>query len=64
MAGEVRTQDKPKEDGGYYNGHYHLKSKKDNKPYVNRDQHMKNPFHGFTKKSGKPKKQGQMPTSK
>lgn len=62
-AGTVKTKDRPKECGGYHDESYHLKCEGENKPYVNREQGWKNPFSGFTKKSKKPKKQGEMPHS-
>ncbi len=64
FAGAVKTKEKPKQCGGYHEGHYHLKCEGENKKYVNRKQGWKNPFHGFTEKSGKPTKQGEMPTSR
>ena len=64
-AGVVKTKDSKKECGGYHGGHYHMKCEGEKKPFVERDQHMKNPFSGFTKGGkGKPKKQGEMPHSK
>lgn len=61
QAGEVKTKDRPKECGGYRDSSYHLKCERDYN--VKKDQGWKNPFSGFTKKSGKPKKQGSMPHS-
>lgn len=62
-AGEVKTKDRPKKCGGYHDGSYHFKCEGEKKNLVDRDQNMKNPFKGFTKSRGKPKKQGQMPHS-
>lgn len=63
QAGEVKTKDNPKKCGGYHGGSYHLKCEGEKKNFVDRDQGWKNPFKGFTGKSGKPKKQGEMPHS-
>lgn len=63
MAGAVRTKDQPKKCGGYHGGSYHLKCEGENKNFVDRDQGWKNPFKGFTAKSGKSKKQSEMPHS-
>lgn len=64
FAGEVRTKDQPKKCGGYHGGSYHFKCESENKNLVDREQGWKNPFKGFTEKSAKPKKQGEMPHSR
>ena len=61
FAGTVQTKDQKKKNGGYYNNEYHLKKKGEKENFVDKDQGWQNPFKGFGKKAGKPKKQGSMP---
>ncbi len=61
QGGTVRTKDRPQECGGYRGSSYHLKCEGEKKGFVNREHGWKNPFSGFTKGGGKPKKQGEMP---
>ncbi len=63
-AGEVKTKDNPKKEGGYYEGSYHLKGKGHEEGYVKRKHKWKNPFSGFGEMGEKPKKQGSMPHSR
>lgn len=67
QAGEVKTKEKPKECGGYYDGQYHMKcedEKTAREGYVERKHKWQNPFSGFGDTGSKPKKQGSMPYSR
>lgn len=66
FAGTVRTKDRPKEEGGYYNESYHLKGKGNQEGYVKKKHNWRNPFTGFgeTGKKGKGIGQKEMPHSR
>jgi hypothetical protein len=66
FAGTVRTKDRPKEEGGYYDESYHLKGKGNREGYVKKKHNWRSPFKGFGETGQKGKGVGpkEMPHSR